>query len=149
GTVKVLVEGRQRTNITDIVDAGGYAQATYTLIETRAPSEREAEVLTRSLLSRFDQYVNLSKKIPAEVMTSLSGIEDPGRLADTVAAHMALNLAQKQEILEITEVRDRLEHLVGIMEAEADLYQVEKRIRGRVKKQMERSQREYYLNEQA
>ena len=149
GTVKVLVEGRQRSNITDIIDADGYAQAAYTIIETRAPSEREAEVLTRSLLSRFDQYVNLSKKIPAEVMTSLSGIEDPGRLADTVAAHMALNLAQKQEILEITEVRDRLEHLVGIMEAEADLYQVEKRIRGRVKKQMERSQREYYLNEQA
>ncbi len=149
GTVKVLVEGRQRANITAIAEADDFYQAEFTAVETAAPSEREAEILTRSLLNRFDQYVNLSKKVPAEVMTSLSGIEEPGRLADTVAAHMALDLSQKQEILEIAEVRQRLEHLVGLMEAEADLFQVEKRIRGRVKKQMEKSQREYYLNEQA
>lgn len=149
GTVKVLVEGQQRAKIIDVRDTEGSFQSEYVPITTPEPSEREAEVLTRSLLNRFDQYVNISKKVPAEVMTSLSGIEDPGRLADTVAAHMALELAQKQEILEIADVRDRLEHLVGLMEAEADLYQVEKRIRGRVKKQMEKSQREYYLNEQA
>ena len=149
GTVKVLVEGRQRAGIAGVQDAGNFYQAEFSVIKTPALAEREAELLTRSLLNRFDQYVNLSKKVPAEVMTSLSGIEDPGRLADTVAAHMALDLSQKQEILEIATVRDRLEHLVGLMEAEADLFQVEKRIRGRVKKQMEKSQREYYLNEQA
>jgi ATP-dependent Lon protease len=149
GTVKVLVEGRQRSNISHIEDVHGYFQAEFEPIETPVPSEKEADILTRSLLSRFDQYVSLSKKVPSEVMTSLSGIEDPGRLADTVAAHMSLDLKQKQEILEIAEIRERLEQLVGIMDAEADLYQVEKRIRGRVKKQMEKSQREYYLNEQA
>jgi len=99
-------------------------------------------------MNQFEQYVNLSKKVPAEVMSSLSGIEEPGRLADTVAAHMSLELHQKQELLEVTDVRERLEHLLGLMESEIDLFQVEKKIRGRVKKQMEKSQREYYLNEQ-
>src|SRR5690606_31216041 len=108
----------------------------------------EAEGLLRSTVSQFEKYVNLSKKVPAEVLTSLSGIDEPGRLADTIAAHMSVDLQEKQKILEIAQVRARLEHLMGLMEAEIDLFQVEKRIRGRVKKQMEKSQREYYLNEQ-
>lgn len=148
GTVKVLVEGRQRAEVKSIVEEDDFFMAEIGVVPKDEADGREVEILTRSLLSRFEQYVNLSKKVPAEVMTSLSGIDDPGRLADTVAAHMSLELAQKQEILEIAEVRERLEHLIGLMEAEADLYQVEKRIRGRVKKQMEKSQREYYLNEQ-
>jgi len=148
GTVKVLVEGRQRAEIQSIVEEADFFMADIVLVEKDESESKEVEILTRSLLSRFEQYVNVSKKVPAEVMTSLSGIDDPGRLADTVAAHMSLELAQKQEILEIPAVQERLEHLIGLMEAEADLYQVEKRIRGRVKKQMEKSQREYYLNEQ-
>ena len=98
--------------------------------------------------AQFEKYVNLSKKVPAEVLTSLTGIDEPGRLADTIAAHMSVDLDEKQQILEISGIRARLEHLMGLMEAEIDLFQVEKRIRGRVKKQMEKSQREYYLNEQ-
>jgi len=149
GTVKVLVEGRSRAKITDVIDKEDYFLADFEPFTAENDDESKSmEMLTRSLLSRFEQYVNLSKKVPAEVMTSLSGIEEPGRLADTVAAHMSLELAQKQEILEIIEISERLEHLIGLMEAEVDLYQVEKRIRGRVKKQMEKSQREYYLNEQ-
>ena len=148
GTVKVLVEGKLRAQIKSLEEESGFFQAQLEVIESDKTEGRESEVLMRSLLTRFEQYVNLSKKVPAEVMTSLSGIDDPGRLADTVAAHMTLELAQKQEVLEIANVRQRLEQLVGLMEAEADLYQVEKRIRGRVKKQMEKSQREYYLNEQ-
>ncbi len=148
GTVKVLVEGRQRAKVSAIHEDEGFFMAEIDLVAKDDDDSRDIEILTRSLMSRFEQYVNLSKKVPAEVLTSLSGIDDPGRLADTVAAHMSLELAQKQEILEISGVRERLEHLVGLMEAEADLYQVEKRIRGRVKKQMEKSQREYYLNEQ-
>ncbi len=151
GTVKVLVEGRRRAKISEVSEANGYFQAEYEAVATVQSSEdkeKELDVLTRSLLSRFEHYVNLSKKVPSEVMTSLSGIDEPGRLADTVAAHMSLDLPQKQEILEITNILERIEHLIGLMEAEADLYQVEKRIRGRVKKQMEKSQREYSLNEQ-
>lgn len=148
GTVKVLVEGRQRAEIKSIVEENDFFMAEIDVVPKDPTEGRDIDILTRSLISRFEQYVNLSKKVPAEVMTSLSGIDDPGRLADTVAAHMSLELAQKQEILEIASVRERLEHLIGLMEAEADLYQVEKRIRGRVKKQMEKSQREYYLNEQ-
>ena len=102
----------------------------------------------RSLLTLFDQYVKLNKKVPPEILTSLSGIDEPGRLADTIAAHMALKLDEKQRILEIENVRERLEHLMGIIEGEIDVLQIEKRIRGRVKQQMEKSQREYYLNEQ-
>lgn len=147
GTVKVLVEGKHRSEIKNI-KGEAYFQANAVAIDSQEPSARESEVLTKTLLSGFEQYVNLSKKVPAEVLTSISGIDEPGRLADTVAAHMSLELAQKQQILEIYDVAERVEHLVGLMEAEADLFQVEKRIRGRVKKQMEKSQREYYLNEQ-
>ncbi len=149
GTVKVLVEGQNRANIIDVVEQDEYFLAEFSDFEDESDQETKAlDMLTRTLLSRFEHYVNLSKKVPAEVMTSLSGIDEPGRLADTIAAHMSLELAQKQEILEIISIRERLEHLVGLMEAEVDLFQVEKRIRGRVKKQMEKSQREYYLNEQ-
>ncbi|MFL0802376.1 MAG: endopeptidase La [Agarilytica sp.] len=149
GTVKVLVEGQSRANIIDVVEQDEYFLAEFSDFEDESDQETKAlDMLTRTLLSRFEHYVNLSKKVPAEVMTSLSGIDEPGRLADTIAAHMSLELAQKQEILEIISIRERLEHLVGLMEAEVDLFQVEKRIRGRVKKQMEKSQREYYLNEQ-
>ena len=148
GTVKVLVEGGERAEIESVDSSGDYFRAQVKVLESEELPEREAEVLLRSAMSQFEQYVNLSKKVPSEVMTSLSGIDEPGRLADTVAAHMSLDLAQKQDILEMAEVRERLEHLLGLMEAEIDLFQVEKKIRGRVKKQMEKSQREYYLNEQ-
>ena len=148
GTVKVLVEGKSRARIAEISETDDYFQADIEFVFSEEADHKSNDVLTRSLLSRFEAYVNLSKKVPAEVMTSLSGIDDPGRLADTVAAHMSLDLAQKQEMLEISSIRKRLEHLIGLMETEVDLYQVEKRIRGRVKKQMEKSQREYYLNEQ-
>lgn len=148
GTVKVLVEGRQRAKLDRLSESEPYFEAQVSEVPCVEPKESEADALTRTLLSGFDQYINLSKKVPAEVLTSLTGIDDPGRLADTVAAHMSLELAQKQQILEIYDVIQRIEHLVGLMEAEADLFQVEKRIRGRVKKQMEKSQREYYLNEQ-
>ena len=110
--------------------------------------EREGEVLMRSVLAQFDQYVKLSKKVPPEILSSLASIEEPGRLADTIAAHMSLKVDEKQKILEMGNLSERLEHLIGLMEAEIDLLQVEKRIRGRVKRQMEKSQREYYLNEQ-
>ena len=148
GTVKVLVEGKHRAKIEKVEEGESYFRAQFDTYDEPEEEDKEAVLLTRSLISRFEQYVNMSKKVPSEVMTSLSGIEEPSRLADTVAAHMSLELPQKQEILEISGVKDRLEHLIGLMEAESDLYQVEKRIRGRVKKQMEKSQREYYLNEQ-
>lgn len=148
GTVKVLVEGKQRSVIDAIEEVDEYFQAQVTPVLSVKPDQDQSEGLVKALLSGFEQYVNLSKKVPSEVLTSLSGIDEPGRLADTVAAHMSLDLAQKQNILEIYGVRERIEHLIGQMESEADLFQVEKRIRGRVKKQMEKSQREYYLNEQ-
>lgn len=148
GTVKVLVEGKERCKIDSVEEQDGFYQSTASTVKTKDPGETESEALVRTLLNGFDQYINLSKKVPSEVLTSLSGIDEPGRLADTVAAHMSLELAQKQAILEIYDVVERIEHLVGVMDAEADLFQVEKRIRGRVKKQMEKSQREYYLNEQ-
>ncbi|SDZ77096.1 endopeptidase La [Microbulbifer marinus] len=148
GTVKVLVEGSQRVNILDVIEGDGHYRATVEPMETEELPEAEAEALVRSAMSQFEQYVSVSKKVPNEVITSLSGIDEPGRLADTIAAHMSLELPQKQELLEMTSVKDRLEHLLGLMDSEIDLIQVEKRIRGRVKKQMEKSQREYYLNEQ-
>ncbi len=148
GTVKVLVEGGQRAKIVNFLEAEEYFTAQIAVLEAEAIEEREAEVLSRSVLNQFDQYVKLNKKVPPEVLTSLSGIEDPNRLLDTIAAHMALKIEEKQEILEITDLRERFEHLLAMMESELDLLQVEKRIRGRVKKQMEKSQREYYLNEQ-
>src|SRR6056297_3606500 len=148
GTIKVLVEGGYRAAVDFVNDDGPFAVAGVREIEGDEPAGAESEGLLRSTAGQFEKYVNLSKKVPAEVLTSLSGIDDPGRLADTIAAHMGVDLDEKQKILEIANIRTRLEHLMGLMEAEIDLFQVEKRIRGRVKKQMEKSQREYYLNEQ-
>jgi ATP-dependent Lon protease len=148
GTVKVLVEGEQRARVQQVDEMDEYQQATVQLIDEAVQDEREGEVLVRTLMSQFEQFVNLGKKVPPEAVTSLSGIEDPRRLVDTMAAHLTLKVEQKQKILEIADVRDRFEHVLGVLDTEIDLLQVEKRIRGRVKKQMERSQREYYLNEQ-
>ncbi len=148
GTIKVLVEGGYRAAVDFVNDDGPFAVAGVREIEGDEPAGAESEGLLRSTAGQFEKYVNLSKKVPAEVLTSLSGIDDPGRLADTIAAHMGVDLEEKQRILEIANVKERLERLMGLMEAEIDLFQVEKRIRGRVKKQMEKSQREYYLNEQ-
>jgi len=148
GTVKVLVEGEQRGAVEKFGQADSYLSAEVSLIEEAAAPERESEVFVRSLLSQFEQYVQLGKKVPAEVLSSLNSIDEPSRLVDTMAAHMALKIEQKQEILEIIDLQTRVEHVLALLDAEIDLLQVEKRIRGRVKKQMERSQREYYLNEQ-
>lgn len=148
GTVKVLVEGAQRAEIFRFVESEGFFAAEVSITESSLGDPREIEVLARSLLEQFEQYVKLNKKVPPEVLASLTSIEDPGRLADTIAAHLSIKLDQKQKILEIQEVRQRLEHLIVRIEEEIDLLQVEKRIRGRVKRQMEKSQREYYLNEQ-
>jgi ATP-dependent Lon protease len=144
----VLVEGGYRAMVDNVNDDGNFAIAGVREIESEEIPEEEVEALLRSTIGQFEKYVNLSKKVPSEVLTSLTGIDEPGRLADTIAAHMSVDLDEKQKILEISGVRARLEHLMGLMEAEIDLFQVEKRIRGRVKKQMEKSQREYYLNEQ-
>ncbi|MBT4521538.1 MAG: endopeptidase La [Halieaceae bacterium] len=148
GTIKVLVEGDYRAAVDSVDDEGSFAIAGIREIESDEVPATEVEALLRSTVSQFEKYVNLSKKVPAEVLTSLTGIDEPGRLADTIAAHMSVDLEEKQNILEIAGTRARLEHLMGLMGAEIDLFQVEKRIRGRVKKQMEKSQREYYLNEQ-
>jgi ATP-dependent Lon protease len=148
GTVKVLVEGNRRARIVTFLGEEEYFTAQVKQYEEEAIDERESEVLVRSLTNQFDQYVKLNKKIPPEILTSLSSIEDPSRLVDTIAAHMSLKIDEKQNILELTDLRERLEHLMAMMESEIDLLQVEKRIRGRVKRQMEKSQREYYLNEQ-
>ncbi|MGC7841356.1 endopeptidase La [Pseudomonas wayambapalatensis] len=148
GTVKVLVEGEQRGAVERFTEVEGHVRAEVSLIDEVEAAERESEVFVRSLLSQFEQYVQLGKKVPAEVLSSLNSIEEPGRLVDTMAAHMALKIEQKQEILEIIDLSARVEHVLALLDAEIDLLQVEKRIRGRVKKQMERSQREYYLNEQ-
>ena len=148
GTVKVLVEGAERALI-DRIDVSDYFSAEITILkEENDLDEREIDVIVRSIIAQFEHYVKLNKKVPPEILTSLSGIDEPGRLADTVAAHMALKLSEKQNILEIQDVKSRLEHIFGIIEGEIDLLQIEKRIRGRVKQQMEKSQREYYLNEQ-
>ncbi|WP_269620849.1 endopeptidase La [Zhongshania sp. BJYM1] len=148
GTVKVLVEGTYRAQLNAVTAEEDYFSAEITAIDGEKIAADESEVMLRSAISQFEKYINLSKKIPAEVLTSLSGIDDPGRLGDTIAAHMTMELEQKQAVLEMANERERLENLMGLMEAEIDLFQVEKRIRGRVKKQMEKSQREYYLNEQ-
>jgi len=148
GTVKVLVEGEQRGAIEKFIEVDGHCRAEVQLLDESEVAERESEVFTRSLLSQFEQYVQLGKKVPGEVLSSLNSIDEPARLVDTMAAHMVLKIEQKQEILEITSLAERVEHVLALLDAEIDLLQVEKRIRGRVKKQMERSQREYYLNEQ-
>jgi ATP-dependent Lon protease len=148
GTVKVLVEGNQRARINQIVDAKTHFAVVVTPIVTDGSGDHEAEALRRTMIQQFDQYVKLNKKIPPEILTSLAGIDEAGRLGDTIAAHLPLKLEQKQEVLEMFNVKDRLEHLLKLIEGELDILQVEKRIRGRVKRQMEKSQREYYLNEQ-
>ena len=148
GTVKVLVEGGERARLLHFMENDEFFKAQVSVLKSEQPSEREAEVLIRSVMNQFDQYVKLNKKVPPEILSSLSGIEDPARLADTIAAHMALKLDEKQNVLEIVDIRERLEQLMALMESEIDILQVEKRIRGRVKRQMEKSQREYYLNEQ-
>jgi len=148
GTIKVLVEGGYRAVVDSIDDEGNFAISGVREVISDAIPESEVEGLLRSTITQFEKYVNLSKKVPAEVLTSLTGIDEPGRLADTVAAHMALKLSEKQRILEIQDIKSRLEQVLGIIEGEIDVLQIEKRIRGRVKQQMEKSQREYYLNEQ-
>ncbi|WP_096085844.1 endopeptidase La [Agaribacterium haliotis] len=148
GTIKVLVEGKARARINEIRDEESYFVADFEAFESTSADDREADALMRSLMTCFENYVNTSKKVPAEVLSSITGIDEPGRLADTVAAQMSLELKQKQSLLELIDDHERLEHLIALLEAEADLHRVEKKIRGRVKKQMERSQREYYLNEQ-
>lgn len=148
GTIKVLVEGVSRARTIEFVDTDNFFAARTEALEPEPITDREAEVLTRSLMGQFDQYVKLNKKVPPEIISSLSSIDDPSRLADTIAAHMSIKIQDKQDVLEFVNLRERLEHLISLMESEIDLLQVEKRLRGRVKKQMEKSQREYYLNEQ-
>ena len=148
GTVKVLVEGGQRVRLSNL-EVGDYFSADVEILEDDGEhDEREIEVMARSMVSQFENYVKLSKKVPPEILTSLAGIDQPGRLADTVAAHMSLRLPDKQTVLEIVNVKQRLEHVLALIEGEIDVLQIEKRVRGRVKQQMEKSQREYYLNEQ-
>jgi ATP-dependent Lon protease len=149
GTVKVLVEGGARARIHEYLETAEYFSARLEpMPEDLGGTEKEVEVLMRSAVGLFDQYVKLNKKVPAEVLTSISSIDEPTRLADTMAAHMALKLDEKQRVLEMANVRERLEHLMVLMEGENDILQMEKRIRSRVKRQMEKNQREYYLNEQ-
>ena len=148
GTIKVLVEGASRAKIQGQIYGKDYFEAKVNLIDENIIDDREVEILSRTVIDSFDQYVKLNKKIAPEVMTSLSGIDDPSRLADTIAAHMVLKMEEKQAILEINDVKDRIENILNLIENELDILQVEKKIRGRVKNQMEKSQREYYLNEQ-
>ncbi len=148
GTVKVLVEGLDRARIQEVIFETDHFHAEILVLTSDEVPEKESGLLIRSLLSQFGQYVQLSKKIPPEVMTSISSIDEPGRLVDTIASHMSLQLQEKQNLLELAGLQARIEHLMTLIESEIDLFQVEKRIRGRVKKQMEKSQREYYLNEQ-
>lgn len=148
GTVKVLVEGLTRARIVELADSGDHFTAEADYFDAPELDEREQEVLVRTAINQFEGYIKLNKKIPPEVLTSLNSIDDAARLADTITAHMPLKLADKQSVLEMANVTERLEYLMEMMESEIDLLQVEKRIRNRVKKQMEKSQREYYLNEQ-
>ena len=148
GTIKVLVEGDVRAKIEGKIYGDTYFEARINILEEDQKNDRELEILSRSVLDSFDQYVKMNKKIPPEVITSLSGIDNPSRLADTIAAHMVLKIEDKQEILEINDIKDRIKKIINIIENELEILQVEKKIRGRVKNQMEKSQREYYLNEQ-
>jgi ATP-dependent Lon protease len=148
GTVKVLVEGVYRAKVSEFTEVDGCFAAKVERVEAETSDSNEIQALMRTVFTQFDQYVKLHKKIPPEILTSLATIDDGGRLADTITAHLTLKLEEKQEILEMFDIGKRLEHLLGLLEAEIDILQVEKRIRGRVKRQMEKSQREYYLNEQ-
>ena len=148
GTVKVLVEGGQRARIVRFTDNNLFFQASAETIPDNAGEQQETEALARTVVSQFEQYIKLNKKIPPEVLVSINQIEDPGKLADTVAAHLTLKIPEKQELLETGVVAERIEKVFGYMEGEIGVLQVEKRIRNRVKRQMEKTQREYYLNEQ-
>src|ERR1051325_6293245 len=149
GTVKVMVEGQARVSVEKYQEDGGMLMATSRIIEPQySAKERELDVVSRTLVSLFEQLVKQSRKLPPEVLATLSGIDDPSRLADSIAAHLSVRMADKQKVLETADVGQRLELLIGLVDGEMDLQQVEKRIRGRVKSQMEKSQREYYLNEQ-
>jgi ATP-dependent Lon protease len=148
GTIKVLVEGAKRASIEEFTQTEDMFSASVQILEAGEVDERELDILGRSALSQFEQYVKLNKKVPPEILSSVASIDEPSRLADTIAAHMSIRIEEKQNVLELVETRERLEHLIHLMEGEIDLLQVEKRIRGRVKSQMEKSQREYYLNEQ-
>jgi len=148
GTVKVLVEGFKRARLIDVIDENTHLSCVVEEVSGDDGSVAELEGMRRALVTQFEQYVKVNKKIPPEILTSIGGIDEAGRLADTIAAHLPLKLGQKQEILEVFDVKPRLEHLLGLLESELDIIQVERRIRGRVKRQMEKSQREYYLNEQ-
>jgi len=148
GTVKVLVEGGSRARIVSVLPGDYFAASIELLDDPIEEDEAGLDGLKRAVVTQFENYVKLNKKVPPEILASLSSIEQPGRLADTVAAHMALKLDEKQKVLEISGIRKRLEHVMGLIDSEIDMLQIEKRIRGRVKQQMEKSQREYYLNEQ-
>jgi len=149
GTTKVLVEGGERVKINKFIDENGYFEAWWDLLPVdESRTQQELDVAMRSLISLFEQYVKLNRKIPPELLTTLAGIEDPSRLADTVAAHLSIRLEEKQTLLEIGSVAERMEKLMALVDGEIEVLQLEKRIRGRVKTQMEKSQREYYLNEQ-
>jgi len=148
GTVKVLVEGIRRGKVVEYLQVEPYFLGNVEFVDDGQLREEEADILVRTLMSQFEKYVKLNKKIPPEIVTSVASIDEPGRLADTIAAHMSLKIQEKQNVLEITSLRERLERLMALMESEIDLLQVEQRIRSNVKRQMEKSQREYYLNEQ-
>jgi ATP-dependent Lon protease len=148
GTVKVLVEGVSRARITNLMMDGVCISASIDELVESSPLPAEAEALSKSLLAEFDEYVKMSKKVAPEIVSSVTSIDEINRLADTIAAHLQLKIEEKQEILQMSDTRERVEHLIALMEGELDVLKVEKRIRGRVKKQMEKSQREYYLNEQ-
>ncbi len=151
GTVKVLVEGQQRARVNRIEDGEQHFTANVTPVEVvteKDPKSSEIEALRRAVMQQFDQYVKLNKKIPPEILTSISSIDDPGRLADTIAAHLPLKLDNKQIVLDLADVKLRLENLFEQIEREVDILNVDKKIRGRVKRQMEKNQRDFYLNEQ-
>ncbi|BCT91243.1 Lon protease [Lysobacter helvus] len=149
GTIKVLVEGLSRSRVTDVEEKDGALSGKGTVVDSESAREtREVEAVARSLMSLFEQYVKTNRKLPPELLQTLSGIDDPSRLADTIAAHLGVRMADKQKLLETLDIGGRLELLVGLVDGEIDVQQLEKRIRGRVKSQMEKSQREYYLNEQ-
>ncbi|MDX1581002.1 MAG: LON peptidase substrate-binding domain-containing protein, partial [Alphaproteobacteria bacterium] len=148
GTVKVLVEGGARARIDQFVDNEDFFQAEASVIEEERPEPDELEALTRSVVGEFEQYVKLNKKVAPEVLVSVNQIDEPAKLADTLAAHLSVKIQEKQELLEINDIGERLERIYALMENEIGVLEVEKRIRGRVKRQMEKTQREYYLNEQ-
>lgn len=148
GTIKVLVEGAQRARITEFKESENMFTAEAEMLEPSSVDDKEVDILSRSALHQFEQYVKLNKKVPPEILSSLASIDDASRLADTIAAHMSVKIEEKQNVLAFVDIYERLEYLIQLMESEIDLLHVEKRIRGRVKSQMEKSQREYYLNEQ-